>query len=44
MALIEIDGLPMFTDLLKTVIFHGELLNNQMVNMVNDHIFYKLNL
>ena len=28
MALIEIDGLPF----LKMVIFHGELLNNQMVN------------
>jgi hypothetical protein len=27
MALIEIDGLPF----LKMVIFHGELLNNQMV-------------
>ena len=27
MALIEIDGLPN----LKMVIFHGELLNNQMV-------------
>jgi len=29
MALIEIDGLPVY--LLKMVIFHGELLNNQMV-------------
>ena len=28
MALIEIDGLPMNS----MVIFHGELLNNQMVN------------
>jgi hypothetical protein len=33
MAPIEIDGLPN----LKMVIFHGELLNNQMVNRMNQY-------
>jgi hypothetical protein len=31
MALIEIDGLPGFTVLKNGWIFHGKLLNNQMV-------------
>ena len=31
MALIEIDGLPMFTYINSMVIFYGKLLNNQMV-------------
>jgi len=32
MALIEIDGLPINS----MVIFHGEVLNNQMVNIVSE--------